>query len=133
MEQSLSARVLIDTDVLTDVRRGYPDAVAWFTLYQATRPVEVSIVTAMELIQGARNANDQAKTADFLSKLSQIAITPQIGTKAREFLSDFHLSHGLEILDAFIAATAVEEGHQLLTRNLKHFQMIPGLNVVSPY
>lgn len=48
-------------------------------------------------------------------------------------MDSYFLSHGLLIPDALIAATAVEEGLTLFTRNLRHFQMIPGLTAIAPY
>ena len=35
--------------------------------------------------------------------------------------------------DALIAATALENGLTLMTKNTRHFQMIPKLEVVRPY
>ncbi len=39
------------------------------------------------------------------------------------------LSHGLQLGDALIAATALEHGLRLLTGNVKHFNAIEGLNL----
>ena len=48
-------------------------------------------------------------------------------------VESFYLSHGLLIPDAVIAATALEHGGTLYTKNVRHFRMIEGLNVVRPY
>jgi hypothetical protein len=45
----------------------------------------------------------------------------------------YRLSHGLLLPDALIAATAIEYDVTLYTKNVRHFQMIPGLAVVRPY
>jgi predicted nucleic acid-binding protein len=45
----------------------------------------------------------------------------------------FYLSHGLLIPDALIAATALDYGITLYTKNVRHFRMISGLTVVRPY
>ena len=34
-------------------------------------------------------------------------------------------------VDLMIGATALEYGYSLVTVNLRHFQLIPGLNVIS--
>ena len=34
-------------------------------------------------------------------------------------------------VDLMIGATALEHGYSLVTVNLRHFQLIPGLNVIS--
>ena len=41
-------------------------------------------------------------------------------------------SHGLQTLDALIAATAFGEGLTLATKNRKHFQMISELKLEVP-
>lgn len=41
-------------------------------------------------------------------------------------------SDGLRTFDALIAATALEEGLGLATKNRKHFRMITGLNIDVP-
>jgi predicted nucleic acid-binding protein len=43
------------------------------------------------------------------------------------------LSHGLLIPDALIAATALDRGLILYTKNARHFDMIPGIKVIRPY
>ena len=48
-------------------------------------------------------------------------------------MDSFFLSHGLVIPDALIAATALEHGLALYTRNVRDFQMIPSLTLVRPY
>jgi predicted nucleic acid-binding protein len=51
-------------------------------------------------------------------------------------LSDFtayHLSHGLGLLDALIAACAVGHSATLYTFNVKHYQVVPGLVTAQPY
>ena len=40
--------------------------------------------------------------------------------------------HGLQTLDSLIAATALEEGLTLATKNRKHFQMIGDLKLEVP-
>ena len=44
----------------------------------------------------------------------------------------FALSHGLHALHALIAATAIENGLTLVSKNRKHFQMISGLSLEMP-
>jgi predicted nucleic acid-binding protein len=41
-------------------------------------------------------------------------------------------SHGLHTLDALIAATALEDGLALATKNRKHFQMMSELSLEAP-
>jgi predicted nucleic acid-binding protein len=51
-------------------------------------------------------------------------------------LADFtayHLSHGLGLLDALIAACAIGRAATLLTFNAKHYKAVPGLVIAEPY
>ena len=48
-------------------------------------------------------------------------------------MQSFSLSHGLLLPGALIAATALEDDWKLYTKNVRHFRMIPGLNIVRPY
>ena len=41
-------------------------------------------------------------------------------------------SDGLRTFDALIAATAIEDGFTLVSKNRKHFQMIGDLNLEVP-
>ena len=52
---------------------------------------------------------------------------------ALEQFSKLHLSHGLGLLDALIAATALGHGSVLNTFNERHYRMFPGLTTVRPY
>ena len=52
---------------------------------------------------------------------------------ALEQFSKLHLSHGLGLLDALIAATALGHGSVLNTFNERHYRMYPGLTTVRPY
>ncbi|HET6575132.1 MAG TPA: hypothetical protein VFG68_16110 [Fimbriiglobus sp.] len=53
--------------------------------------------------------------------------------KALADFTTFHLSHGLGLLDALIAAVAVGLPAELCTFNDKHYRVVPGLVTVQPY
>ena len=51
-------------------------------------------------------------------------------------LADFttyHLSHRLGLIDALIAATAIGLSMTLCTFNVKHYRVVPGLQIQQPY
>ena len=50
-----------------------------------------------------------------------------IGISAYNLLTQYTLSQGLTIMDALIAATAIEQGLTLVSKNEKHFRQIQHL------
>jgi tRNA(fMet)-specific endonuclease VapC len=124
---------LIDTNVLIDLTRRRPAAMAFIAPHMAVRPPDISAVSVMELIEGCRNRKELADLQPFLAAFLVHQTTPQISTTAIGLMCSFTLSHGLDTPDALIAATALELGLSIYTLNTKHFQMIPGLTVLKPY
>lgn len=66
-----------------------------------------------------------------LQDINEWPISERICQHAIDLLRVYYLSHGLQFLDALIAATAKEENLTLVTGNTKHFLFIPGLTVKS--
>lgn len=133
MAATLDATGLTDTDILIDAARGVADAIAFLAAQRAAAGVSVSIISAMELIAGCRNKTELTQTQQFLQPVRVLPIVGNTSRTACELMESFFLSHGLLIPDALIAATALEHGLTLHTKNTRHFQMIPGLKVVRPY
>lgn len=124
------ARYLIDTDVMVDVSRRISAAANYV---DSLDDITISIITAHEPIVEARNQRD-ADGIDSLIKTHPVhaELGAQITRLAYELLKRYAKSNGLRTFDALIAATAIEEGLTLVSRNRKHFQMIGGLNLDVP-
>ena len=121
---------LIDTDVLIDVTKGKEAAMNY--LDRLPEDWSISVVTAMELVVGARDRREIGKIDEFLAAIPMVALSPGVGAKAYELLKGYAKSHGLRIFDAIIAAAAIEGGTTLVTRNQKRFRMIPDLKLDIP-
>lgn len=122
---------LVDTDVLIDVQRGHPPALAWFA-GQAELPGVPGFVV-MELLQDARKAHE---TRQSLKLVAPLRIVWPTGVDCNRALSDFtayHLWHGLGLLDSLIAACAIGQSATLYTFNAKHYQVVPNLVTSEPY
>ncbi|GMU23770.1 MAG: ribonuclease VapC [Phycisphaerae bacterium] len=124
---------VVDSDILIDAIRGRPEAVQVLGSLHAGPGVQTSVISAMELIDGCRNATELEHLQAFLLHMEVLPATPAISQTARHLMESFALSHRIGIPDALIAATAQELGLHLYSRNLKHFKMIPGLAVIRPY
>ena len=116
--------ILIDSDVLIEVIRGRDDGIlqAWQRLASGMEVLACSPVAIAEIWHGART-NERAALASLFRALLSIPIDEEIGQQAGEYLSRFFRSHGLQLGDALIAATASIHGAELWTRNRKHFPM----------
>lgn len=124
---------LIDTDILIDAARGLADGTAFLAAQRSASGVQISILSAMELVVGCRNGGELTGVQQFLQQVTVLPVGPAISQAAYHLIETFFLSHGLLIPDALIAATALEHGLTLYTRNVRHFQMIPTLTVSRPY
>jgi len=58
-----------------------------------------------------------------------LPLTEAITQRAVGIMESLVLSHGLQMGDALIAATAIEHGLSVLTANVKHFAAVPHLRL----
>ena len=118
--------MIFDTDVLIWYLRGNLKATE--TVIQSL-PFSISIVTYIELLQGMRNKQEmmQMKKAFKQMKIRIIPINESISLRAAEFVESYGLSNSMEMADALIAATCIEENKALLTGNDKHYKVIGNL------
>ena len=121
---------LLDTDVLIDIQRGFAAAAEWFAI---DPDVGIPGFVVMELVQDARNSDEVRKALALVDGLQVVWQSEAECQTALEEFSTLHLSHGLGLLDALIAATAVGHGGVLNTFNERHYRMFPGLTTVRPY
>jgi predicted nucleic acid-binding protein len=78
-----------------------------------------------------RNKTELAAVQKMLERRAAtvLPVTESITRRAVELMESLTLSHGLQMGDALIAATAVEHGLRVLTANTKHFTAVQGLEV----
>jgi predicted nucleic acid-binding protein len=121
--------LLIDTNILVDVARRVPAAVVWLrALPEAPR---ISVVSLLELHVGARTQREEKEIEAVCTPMRALPVTDDIARRGGSFLRHFVMSHGIDIPDAIIAATAEHHGLRLATLNVKHFPMFPKLK--RPY
>lgn len=121
---------LLDSDVLIDVSRGRPQAIDYIDALPDTWMI--SQVTAMELLVGAKDKREIAYLDIFLSAYPIVPLSDSVGRRAYRLLMEYSKSHGLHVFDSLIAATALEQGLTLVTRNKRHFTMIDSLILQVP-
>jgi predicted nucleic acid-binding protein len=128
-----TAAGLTDTDILIDAARGVSDAVSFLNSQRAGAGITISIISAMELVAGCRDTAELRQVQQFLRHATAHPVSASISQAAYQLMETFSLSHGLQIPDALIGATALEHQLTLFTKNTRHFQMIPRLVVHRPY
>jgi predicted nucleic acid-binding protein len=121
---------LVDTDILVDFTRG--NRMASDFLDGLDSDWSISAVTSLEMMAGARNQREISEIEILLSSVPAILPGAAIARRAYHLIKTYAKSDGLRTLDSLIAATALEEGMALATRNRKHFRMIDGLRLAAP-
>ncbi|MBL8793991.1 MAG: PIN domain-containing protein [Planctomycetia bacterium] len=122
---------LVDTDILIDVQRGHPPALAWFA--GLTDLPAIPGFVLMELVQDARNAKEVRRALKLAAPLPIVWPTEVDCNRALSDFAAYHRAHGLGLLDALIAACAVGLSATLFTFNDKHYRVVPGLVTTQPY
>ncbi|MBK7617015.1 MAG: type II toxin-antitoxin system VapC family toxin [Burkholderiales bacterium] len=118
--------MLVDTDVLIWHLRGYSQATRRLDQLSA---LTLSAVSYLEVLQGMRNKAEFIAVQKMLQRrqATMLPVTEAITRRATELMEAMTLSHGLQMGDALIAATALEHGLPVLTGNVRHFAAIPSL------
>ena len=120
--------MLFDTDILVWIQRGNHRAAA---LVDREEERCISVLTYMELLQGAREKRQHEHILDFLNEYSFriLPLSENIGHRGAIYIEEYSLSHGLRAGDAIIAATATDHNLTLCTSNLRHYRPIKELKL----
>ncbi len=124
--------VVVDTDVLIEVLRGEEQAGAWLASI-VQQVLGIPVLVWMEILLGARDQQEQRTLRSALARYVILHIESGDSQQAQQWFEQFHLSHGVGIMDCLIAATALRIGKPLYTFNVRHFRMMPGLDARVPY
>jgi len=125
-------KVIFDTDVLVWYLRGYQKARRFIESVPHQQRA-LSSLTFMELLQGCRNQQEGRQVKAFISENISLVIHPDeiISRRAIALLEHHAFSHGLRVVDAIIAASALETAASLATANVKHYRVIAPLNLIQ--
>jgi predicted nucleic acid-binding protein len=116
--------VLVDSDILIEVSRGRNAEIVsrWLELSKSDSAVLYSPVSVAELWAAAR-PNEHEALNKLFRVLRSVPIDEDTGLQAGAYLRQYRRSHGIELADALIAASAAASGAELWTRNRKHYPM----------
>lgn len=107
-------KAVFDTNILVDYLNGIPAANREMEHYEE---IAISIVTWMEVLAGADDAEEEAVMREFLSRFKILPVEKAVAERAIKILRQ----QKLKLPDAIIWATAKELGRILVTRNTKDF------------
>ena len=123
-------RWLLDTNVWIDFHAGRADACRVFVRARATpNPwIGFSAMTALEVLgySGLTAADDQA-LRKMLGEFQEVAVEYTVIQEAIRIRK----AHRLKSPDAIIAATALLQRAELVTRNTTDFKLVNGLTVLD--
>ena len=117
--------MLLDTCVVIDFLRGVGPATN-FVGSLAEKP-SISVVTVAEVFAGLKSQREEREARAFFDNCVLLPLLPRIAEAAGEYMRHLRGSHGVELGDALIAATAEDHGVELATLNVKHFPMFKRL------
>ena len=120
--------MIIDTDVMIWFLRGNQRAVDFVV---EAMPFSISVVTYMELVRGMRDKRELAKMKKAFVDMDVeiLPLTERISLRASDYVETYSLSHSMDLADALIAATCVEENDTLVTANDKHYRVVEDLQM----
>lgn len=134
--------LVLDSSVLiASERRGWNArrTLAEVASHAPGEEVAMSVITVLEMAHGAARAETPERRSMRMQFLLELmgaiplhSITPALALRAGEIDADT-AARGVRIAlsDLLIGVTALDLGYRVATTNLRHFQMIPGLQIVS--
>jgi predicted nucleic acid-binding protein len=134
--------LILDSSVLIAAERkgqNAQQALSGIALRAAGEDVAISVVTVIELAHGVARANTPQRKAarrQFLSELLMVLpvhpVTVPVALRAGRIDGEIS-AQGIRVAlsDLLIGVTALELGYRVATTNLRHFQMVPDLGIVS--
>jgi len=120
--------ILCDTNVIIETLKGDEKTIKIMESI-GLENIAISSVTVMELYFGALNKRELNKIKKHLKALNIVHFDNDVSELAVSMIESYSKSHGLQIPDAIIAATALSLEIKLLTLNLKDFRYIDGLKL----
>lgn len=121
---------VVDTSIFIDHFRGYKPATDFFNSLKDSS-LFFSALSETELLVGKScdDFNKRESILQFLKRWKKFDVTNPIAVKA----GDLRRLYNITITDAIIAATALVNDAELLTRDIDDFKQIRELKVKSPY
>ena len=124
-------KLLLDTSIIIDfLRQKDKEKTIYITLTKAGYSLFISIITHAELYSGKSIWEDEEFNQALETIFSGLTIL-SLDLELSKAAGKIRAYHKIELNDAIIAATAIENGCELVTLNVKDFEKIPHLKLFS--
>ncbi len=119
----MTHRIFVDSDILIEYLHQNLKAQAFFK-QQKGKGAELwtGAMQRAEIVFFMR-PQEEADTLAFLRRLKTAEVDEDLVDMAGKLYRKWNPSHGIDINDAFLAATAINRNGHLYTQNLKHYPM----------
>jgi predicted nucleic acid-binding protein len=108
--------ILIDSDVLIEHLRGNAAARDWLvSARESSGPLAISVVSLTEIAGGMRSP-ERREVMRLLGSMQRFEVSEQVAWRAATLMREY-----------LIAATALTDGLEVATLNVRHYPMFPGL------
>ena len=122
--------MVADTDVLIDALHGKGAAAERVALELRGGALATTVVTAFELLSGAKRPKHRAAIQALLGGLTILPLDEASARRAAGIRIDLEArGEKIGMADYLIAAICLERDGVLLTRNRAHFERVPGLPI----
>jgi tRNA(fMet)-specific endonuclease VapC len=126
--------VCVDTNFLIDLAKKDKAARAKMDeMLRNNESVYTTTISLAEYFAGAYGSKDKAAIEHarrFLGSFARITLDDRSAMQYGELYNSFR-SSTIGDRDLFIASIALANGQTLITRNVKHFESVPGLKIES--
>lgn len=123
--------IIADTDVLIDFLHGQSPS-ADRVAQEIGAGLRTTVVTVFELLSGARTARQQSLAAELLAAVPALPLDQDSAVRAARLHRTLEETGDMiGMADSLIAGIVLRNGGRLLTRNRKHFERVPGLELVA--
>tara|TARA_Y100000310_G_C20439080_1_gene695165 strand:+ start:473 stop:865 length:393 start_codon:yes stop_codon:yes gene_type:complete len=127
--------MILDTDFVIDVMNGKENALSELDTFEMGENFpKITAITVFELFSGIPRSSmpdhEKEKVVKTISHYSLLPLNQDDAEKAGNIFGELmNQGHVIEAGDAMIAGIALNRQEAVLTRNVKHFKKIPGLQV----
>lgn len=124
------AMILLDSDVLIDYLRGVEPVRAALQKLFPTGRLRRTVISQFELLAGSRQAAQKQAVTDLLALLKILDLDQESAALAANLKRELAIAgNNIGMADCLIAGIALTHRVPLLTRNRRHFERVPKLQL----